>query len=326
RLPARIREVIAGHLARLSYYSRELVGVAALLGREFEFPVLQAAAGVSAREAARGVEELVRRRVLHGLGERLDFAHDRIREVAGEEILAPQRKFLHARIARALEKVYVQNLEPHFEALALHCREGEVWKKAAHYLRRAGLKAAARSALPEARGWFEQALDTIRTLPESQPTLEAAFEVRLELRAVLIQLGEGRRALQLMREAEVWAKRLRDERRQSRVYAVLANTHTLLGDVDEGVAAGIRAWTIACAVGDLESQIQSRLCLQQAHYFQGDCARVAELASENLAALPAGRVHESFGQLAPASIYNRYWLSRSLKRLGRFDEQRERLR
>ena len=42
-----------------------------------------------------------------------------------------------------------------------------------------------------------------------------------------------------------------------------------------------------------------------------------------MAALPAERVHDSFGQLAPASIYNRYWLSRSLKRLGRFDEASE---
>src|SRR5215475_7233593 len=52
-LPERIREMIVGQLARLSDFSRELVSVAALIGREFEFRVLQAAAGVSARAAAR---------------------------------------------------------------------------------------------------------------------------------------------------------------------------------------------------------------------------------------------------------------------------------
>jgi hypothetical protein len=35
---------------------------------------------------------------------------------------------------------------------------GELREKAVHYLRQAGLKAAARSALPDARVWFEQAL------------------------------------------------------------------------------------------------------------------------------------------------------------------------
>ena len=36
-----------------------------------------------------------------------------------------------------------------------------------HYLRQAGLKAAARSALGDARLWFEQALDVLEALPES---------------------------------------------------------------------------------------------------------------------------------------------------------------
>jgi len=181
-LPERIREVIAGQLARLSELSQALVGVAALIGREFDFPVLQMAADISAREAARGIEELVRRRVLQGVGERLDFAHDRIREVASEGLLAPQRKLLHARIARALEKVYAQNLEPHLAALGMHYREGGVWERAVHYLRQAGLKAAARSALRDALSSFELALVVLEALPESPARLEQAFDIRLELR------------------------------------------------------------------------------------------------------------------------------------------------
>ena len=53
------------------------------------------------------------------------------------------------------------------------------------YLRQAGRKAAARSALQDARAWFEQALGVLEALPESQSTLEQAFEIRLELRPVL---------------------------------------------------------------------------------------------------------------------------------------------
>ena len=49
----------------------------------------------------------------------------------------------------------------------------------------------------DARAWFEQALGALETLPESRSTLEQAFEIRLELRPVLTQLGEFRRALEL---------------------------------------------------------------------------------------------------------------------------------
>ena len=60
-----------------------------------------------------------------------------------------------------------------------------MWEKAVPDLRQAGEKAAARSALPDARVWFEQALGTLAALPESQSTLEQAFEMCFELRSVL---------------------------------------------------------------------------------------------------------------------------------------------
>ncbi len=92
-----------------------------------------------------------------------------------------------------------------------------------HYLRQAGLKATARSALHDARASFEQALGALDALPESQSTLEQAFEIRLELRPVLNQLGEVRLTRERLREAECLAERLNDDRRRGRVCAVLTN-------------------------------------------------------------------------------------------------------
>ena len=51
---------------------------------------------------------------------------------------------------------------------------------------------SARSANREAVRFFEQALHLLETLPESQSTLEQGFDLRLELRPVLLQLGEVR--------------------------------------------------------------------------------------------------------------------------------------
>jgi tetratricopeptide (TPR) repeat protein len=47
---------------------------------------------------------------------------------------------------------------------------------------------------------------------------------------------------------------------------------------------------------------------------------VVELATDNLAALPAAWVHESFGGAMSISIFDRYWLVRGLAELGRFAE------
>ena len=188
------------------------------------------------------------------------------------------------------------------------------------YLRQAGRKAAARSALHEARVWFEQALGVLEALPESPSTLEQGFEIRLELRPVLSGLGEVRRALERLREAEALAERLNDDRRRGRVCAVLTNAHSHLGELDEALVTGTRALEIAGRLGDLRLRILTTTYLEQAHYFRGDYERVVELATDNLAALPADWVYESFGAAIPISIYDRYRLVQSLAELGRFAE------
>src|SRR5437867_10322020 len=46
----------------------------------------------------------------------------------------------------------------------------------------------------------------------------------------------------------------------------------------------------------------------------------SELATDNLAALPADQVYEHSGMATLPSVFNRYWLARSLAELGRFAE------
>ena len=100
-LPRRAREVISRRLERLADRSRSLLTVAAVIGREFDFELLRHAGELDDDATAEGVEELVRRRLLTGVGERLGFTHERIREVAYSELQPWRRKRLHRRIADA---------------------------------------------------------------------------------------------------------------------------------------------------------------------------------------------------------------------------------
>jgi DNA-binding SARP family transcriptional activator len=322
-LPTNVRDMIARRLERLSEQARQLLRVAAVIGREFEFTLLQRAAGVDEPAAAEGLEELVRRRVVHGVGDRFDFTHERIRDVVAAELLPPRRQWLHARVLDAIETLYQGRLGEHVERLAQHAVRAEQRDKAVHYLRQAGLQATARSALEAARVWFEQALTLLGALPESEPALEESFEIRLELWPVLSVFGEVRPALERLHEAEALAERLNDERRRGRVCAFIASGHSLLGELGEALAFGARALAIARELGDLRLRILATSYLEQAHYFRGEYERVVELATDNLAALPADWVHESFGLPGPASVLDRIWLVMSLAQLGRFAEAAE---
>src|SRR5262249_60581994 len=103
--------------------------------------------------------------VLHGTGELFDFVHDHVRKVTYGELIAPQRKLLHGRVARAFEEIHGSDLEPYVEAVGTHYQEAEAWGKAQLFLRKAGRKAFGRAANREAIALFEQALTAVRRLP-----------------------------------------------------------------------------------------------------------------------------------------------------------------
>jgi len=140
---------------------------------------------------------------------------------------------------------------------------------------------------------------------------------------VLVQLAEPRRTLERLREAETLAERLNDDRRRGSVSALMTNAHSLFGELDEALVTGTRALEIAGRLGDLRLRILATSYLGQAHYHRGEYGRVVELATDNLAALPADWIYEYFGIGAPASVYDRRWLVQSLAQLGRFAEGAE---
>jgi predicted ATPase len=333
-LPARVRDLVVRRLDRLSARSQQVAAVAAVIGRRFDFTLLQSASGADERAAAEAVEEMVRHHVLQAVGSQLDFAHDRIREVAYGRLLPPRRRVLHRAVTAALERAgggTVDTGETHsgdrlgnqIEQLAHHALCGELGEKAVHYLRQAGNNAAARSALQDARAWFGQALGALDTLPESRSTLEEAFEIRLALRSVLAQLGELRRVLELLREAEALAERLNDDERRGRVCAFMTNIHARLDDPDAALVSGGRALQIAARVGGVRLRILATTYLVQAHFYRGEFARVVELATANLAALPPDWVHEFLGSSQLPSVNDRFRLLLGLAHLGRFAEASE---
>ena len=324
QVPATVQVMLAARIDRLAPEDKRLLQVASVVGKDVPFTLLQAIAERSEEALRRELDHLQAAEFLYETGLFPDleysFNHALTHEVTYGSLLHARRRDLHARIVGAIETLHRDRLGGEIERLAHHALRGELGEKAAHYLREAGLKAVARSALTDARAWFDQALGVLEALPEAPRTLEQAFDIRLDLRPVLSNLGEVRRALERTREAEALAERLNDDRRRGRVCAAITNVHSLLGEPDAALEAGTRALEIAGRLGDLRLRILSTGYLEQVHYYRGDYERVVELAADNLATLPVDWELEYFGMGAPPSVWDRAWKIMSLAQLGRFTE------
>jgi class 3 adenylate cyclase/tetratricopeptide (TPR) repeat protein len=323
-VPPTVQAVLAARIDALPTADKHLLQEAAVIGHDVPFTLLHAICGL-AEDKLRGLlDNLQAAEFLYStqLFPELHYAfkHSLTHDVAYRGVLRERRRDIHARVVNATERLYAERLGEQAERLAYHAVQGELKEKAAHYLRQAGAKAAARSAVQDARVWFEQALDVLKSLPESQAAMEQAFEIHLELRLVLRQLGEGRQMLDHLREAEAISARLKDDLRRGRVCAFMTTVLSTFDDLDEAFVTGNRALEIALRLGDLRLRIVTTSCLEQAYYYRGDYERVVEIATENLAALPAEWAHEYFGLAVPVSVFTRGWLIMSLIELGRFSE------
>ena len=324
QVPATAQALLAARIDRLSLADKRLLQAAAVIGTDVPLALLQAIAEEPEEELRRGLRELQATEFLYETRLYPDleytFRHALTHEVAYGSLLAERRRALHARIVGAMEALYAGRLAEHVEELAHHAFRGELREKAVHYLREAGLKAASRSALPEALASLEQALTAVATLPECESTLEMAFDIRLELRWVLHQLGDISGALARLREAEACAERLNDDPRRGRACAFMTVTHSQLGELDEALASGTRALEIAGRLGDARLRILATDYLENAQYYRGEYEQVIELATGNLAALPTEGNDDDFGLAVPPSVFDRSVLVLSLAQLGRFDE------
>jgi tetratricopeptide (TPR) repeat protein len=77
---------------------------------------------------------------------------------------------------------------------------------------------------------------------------------------------------------------------------------------------------VAGRLEDLRLRIVATSLLVQVHFARAEHDRVIELATGNLAALPADWVHETFGLGGPPSVWDRGCMIQSLAELGRFAE------
>jgi class 3 adenylate cyclase/tetratricopeptide (TPR) repeat protein len=324
QVPATVQAVLAARLDRLPPEEKRLLEIAAVIGKDFPLALLQAVADEPEEALRHALGHLQAAEFLYEThlfpDPEYTFKHGLTHDVAYRSLLRARRRDLHARIAAAIERLYADRLAEQVERLAQHAVRGELREKAVHYLRQAGGKAAARSALRDARVFFEQALDVVDKLPEDPSTLELGFEIRLELRSVLSTLGEVRTVRERLREAEVLADKLNDDRRRGRVYAFLTNVHSQLGDPDQALVPGALALDIAERTGDSRLRILATSYLALTHYYLGDYGKVVELATDNLALLPAEWIYEDFGAAQPVSVYDRLRLVVALAQLGRFTE------
>jgi tetratricopeptide (TPR) repeat protein len=322
-VPETIQGIIMARLDRLGDEGKRTVQLASVIGRQFLVRLLARVAGLSERLEGL-LRELQALEIIYEQGlvpePAYIFKHAVIQDVAYNSLLVQRRKALHRAVGEAIEELYPDRLEEHYTELAHHFSQGEIWDKACFYWRHAGARVFARSALREAMACFEQALTALHYVPENQAQREQAIALRLDMRNVLIALGDFRRMFALLSEAETLARALEDQHRLGWVSAYLNPYFFNLGDQDRAIETGQRALTIARASGDFALEMMATFFSGLPYMSRGDYQQGAYYHRRNVEALTGGWLRERFGKPGLPSVFCRAFLAWGLAELGEFVE------
>jgi tetratricopeptide (TPR) repeat protein len=169
RIPPKVHAVIAARLAQLSDSTREIVRLAATIGRSFTLELLIDASAGEMDVVVDAIDELAQRRIVREQGNSAyDFSHDRIREVAYTDMSAARRAMLHLSVAQALERGSGASVDAVSAQVAAHYEQAGAPTKAIPYYRRAAERAQRVHAHHEAIHLLRKGLGLLAHLPSTE--------------------------------------------------------------------------------------------------------------------------------------------------------------
>ena len=315
-MPDTIQGIIAARMDRLPENLKLTLQIASVIGREFAYRVLRAISGTrdDLRASLRNLEalELIYQKQLTPELEYV-FRHTLTREVAYDSLLSKIRSEVHGRIGAAIEELFATRLEEQFELLAHHYESSTNTAKAVEYLDLANQKAAAASAMEEAKGYFDKAMELLDTLPESEACRERTISLLVNQSNVIFLLLKFREYHDLLVRHEPMAAGLDNRGITGAFYARLGWSEATFGHFDRAIETLTKAVRLCESAGNVGEAGFGVFYSAYTHVMKSDYDRVFELKDDLLR-----KMEESFN----LRCYVRGLTSanQAYAHLGRWDE------
>ena len=180
-IPAVVQGTLQARLDRLDPQTREMLSLAAVIGRTFGLPLLERL--VPRDELMLGLTELQRLDLVVEKRRRPNpeyrFRHGLVQEVAYAGLVDSKRRKLHKRVGEALEDIYRDSPDEPYGLLARHFSVADEPEKAVEYLLKAGDAARGVYADKEALEHYHKARSFLARIGDERRTRDTLFKMAL---------------------------------------------------------------------------------------------------------------------------------------------------
>ena len=220
-----LQRVVEARLDRLTTASREVLGIAAAMGRAFTLTLLEEISETAAQDVIQFIETWMQRGLVSEESQGYNFRHDKIRQVVYAGTSRARREYVHRRIAVVLETAV-----PPADAVTLahHFARRDQPLRALPYLTQAGELALRMRAYRDARQFGLQAVGLLGQLPGPRQR-EERIDLNIQLAQAYAFSGDLTRASEILNETERLATGLKDEARLGKIFRHTAQLFWLRG-------------------------------------------------------------------------------------------------
>ncbi len=181
-IPSTLHDLLLTRLDRMAA-NREVIQLAATIGREFRIRLLASCSTLPEAELQRELGKLIKAEIIFQKGQGNSavyiFKHALLQDAAYRSMLTKKRQACHQHIGEIIEAEFPEIVATQPELLAQHFSEAGARDKAIQYWLRAGTRSQEQSANLEAIRQFERGLTLVMSQPPSleRDVLEMTFKL-----------------------------------------------------------------------------------------------------------------------------------------------------
>jgi hypothetical protein len=276
-IPTTLQGSLLARLDRLSA-TREVAQIGAAIGREFDYQLVAAVAGLPEAQLRNALSQLESAGLVFRRGSPPEavyiFKHALVQDAAHDSLLRSRRQQLHARIADAIERHYPETTSAQPQLLAQHYAEAGLAERSARAWLAAGRLAASRSASQEAAMQFSRGIGVLQGM-EPGPERDR-LELDLQVgRGSACAVAYGSPAVETRRAWERALALLRDHPDDPRNFWArrgLSTTYSSRADMTGYAAIAEETMERARQTGDPAGLCVAHMILANLHNYTGNFA------------------------------------------------------
>jgi tetratricopeptide (TPR) repeat protein len=197
-------------------------------------------------------------------------------------LLLKRRKKIHDQIGTAIEALYPDRFEEHYELLAYHYARSTSTEKALQHLDLANQKTARLNAMEEAKAYFDEAMALLDALPETEENRQRRISLLVNQGIVFLLLFKHPEYYDLLTRFEPTARGLGNPELLGAFYARLGHCEYSFGNYDQAIQSLTKAAELSEASGNVEEAGYAYVFLGFSHFDRGDYDRVLALKEDVL--------------------------------------------